>query len=94
MKQKTMVEARVVTDIQESKKVAQGRPVHSSHEHLASPRLVLPFARHYFVTFATLSSVLTAFLLLGNRKTVLVHVVTTRAFKQKPFSAVANGKEA
>jgi len=39
-----------------------------------------------------LSSVLTAFLLLGNRKTVLV--VTTRALTQKPFSAVANGKEA
>ena len=71
--------------------VAQGRPVHSSHEHLASPRLVLPFPWHYFVTFATLSSVLTAFLLLGNRKTVLV--ITTQALKQKPFSAVTTETE-
>ena len=86
------MEAHVVTDIQESKKVAQGRPVHSSHEHLASPRLVLPFPWHYFVTFAMLSSVLTGFLLLVNRKTVLV--VTTRALTLQPFSAVANGKEA
>ena len=39
-----------------------------------------------------LSSVLTAFLLLRNRKIVLV--VTMRALTQKPFSAVANGKEA
>jgi len=53
------MEARVVTDIREFTKVAQGRPVHSSHEHLASPRLVLPFPWHYFVTFTTLSSVLT-----------------------------------
>ena len=84
------MEARVVTDIQESTKVAPGRPVLSSHEHTTTSATVsMTLFRHFRYAFTGSHS-----------------ISSTREQKNSPCSndasahteafltTVANGKEA